>query len=48
MKREITENTIGAVLREDHRLRTRSVAEGFRALVDYLSPRLPKIFPAEF
>jgi hypothetical protein len=37
-----------AIRRDARRLRARAMAAFWRRLVDTLSPRVPKLFPAEF
>ena len=37
-----------AAIREARRLRARAIFDSWRALVDFMSPRLPKLFPGEF
>ena len=37
-----------AILRDAKRLRARAIADFWQRLTETLSPRLPKLFPAEF
>lgn len=37
-----------AILRNAHMLRAQAFADFFRRMAAQLSPRMPKIFPAEF
>ena len=37
-----------AIMRDAKRLRARAIADFWQQLTEKLSPRLPKLFPAEF
>lgn len=39
---------LDAILRDANRLRARAFADFWQQLVERLSPRVPKLFPAQF